>query len=112
MLILPTDWIIRVVEKLERARALDGLMRGPDIVLPLICTSHILGLFEESDKHDIRVIRNLPTTSAPAIPGSRVAIKLVKSAPTNSSTTGVNTRHGAFTNVSTNIATDFFSKDN
>jgi hypothetical protein len=110
MLILPTDWIIRVIEKLERAQALDDLMKGSDIVLPLICTSHILGLFEESDKHDIKVIRNIPTTSVPAIPGSRVAIKLAKSS-TNSSTTGVDTRHGAFTNVSSVITTELFSKD-
>ncbi|EFX70244.1 hypothetical protein DAPPUDRAFT_328258 [Daphnia pulex] len=112
MLILPTDWIIRVVDRLERSRALTGLVKGSDVVLPLICTSHILGLFEESDKHDIRVIRNSPTTSAPSsIPGSRVAIKLAKSATsTNSSATGLSTRHGAFTNVSSDITTEFFSK--
>ncbi|XP_046642780.1 uncharacterized protein LOC124327815 [Daphnia pulicaria] len=112
MLILPIDWIIQVVNRLERSRALAGLVKGSDVVLPLICTSHILGLFEESDKHDIRVIRNSPTTWAPSsIPGSRVAIKLAKSATSiNSSATGLSTRHGAFTNVSSNITTQFFSR--
>ena len=110
MLILPIDWILRVVEKLESARALDGLMKGPEVVLPLICTSHILGLFEESDKHDIKIIRNLASTSAPVIPGSRIAVKLAKPTSTNLSATGVYTRHGAFTNVSSNITNKLFSK--
>lgn len=100
---LPTYWIANFIEKLERTRGLNGFIQGHFIVLPLRCTSHILGLFEESDTSDIRVLRHLPSTSSPAVPGSRIAVKLAKPSP-NSSAAGANTRHGAFTNCSSSIA--------
>ncbi|KZS03688.1 putative Beat-va [Daphnia magna] len=96
-------WIASFIEKLERTRRLSDFIQGHFIVLPLRCTSHILGLFEESDTSDIRVLRHLSSTTSPAVPGNRVAVKLAKPSP-NSSAAGANTRHGAFTNGSSSIA--------
>ncbi|KAK4027416.1 hypothetical protein OUZ56_016462 [Daphnia magna] len=100
---LPMYWIASFIEKLERTRRLSDFIQGHFIVIPLRCTSHILGLFEESDTSDIRVLRHLSSTTSPAVPGNRVAVKLAKPSP-NSSAAGANTRHGAFTNGSSSIA--------
>ena len=85
-------------------------MNGSFIVLQLRCTSHFLGQFEQSDEINIRIQRNLPTTSSvPVVSGSRDMVKSAKSSLT-STAAGANTNHGAFTNVSSSFFISVFSK--
>lgn len=109
---LQPDFINKFISQLEKFRNLNDLMNGSFIVLQLRCTSHFLGLFEQSDEIFIRIQRTqLPTTSIPVVSGSRDIVKSTKSSLT-STAGGANTHHGAFTNVSSSFFISVFSKHN
>ena len=99
---LPADWIRNVVTKLEETRSIESLIHGSSVVLPLRCTSHINGLFEQWDTVDIRVLRYPPVTTSAPIPASsnRDAIRSAKSSLSSTTTVDMSTRHGAFRNNS------------
>lgn len=100
---LPVDWVKSFAVKLEKTRNLSN--NSLSDVLPLNCTSHLRGLFKQSDAIDIRILTK-PTTLTTSYPIIMLSNRdAIRSKSSLTAPDGNNTHHGAFKNASPSFFT-------